>query len=66
MTLAKFSYNNTLSATTGMTPFQAMYGIKPRYTINLNPDSKIPTPAVIKEYVNNLTELDSYLCSEMV
>ena len=49
-----------------MTLFQAMYSINPRYTINPNPDSKIPTPAVIKEYADNLAELDSYLRSEMV
>ena len=49
-----------------MTLFQAIYGINPRYTINPNPDSKIPTPVVIKEYVDNLAELNSYLRSEMV
>ena len=49
-----------------MTPFQAMYGINTRYTINPNLDSKIPTPAIIKEYADNLAELDGYLCSEMV
>ena len=64
--LAEFSYNNTLSTTTGMTPFQAMYGINPRYTINPNPDSKVPMPAVIKEYADNLAELDGCLRSKMV
>ena len=65
LTLAEFSYNNTLSTTIGMTLFQAMYGINPCYTINPNPDSKIPTPAIIKEYVDNLAKLDGYLHSEM-
>ena len=65
LTLAKFSYNNTLSTTTGMTPFRNMYGIDPRYTVNPKPNTKIPTPAVIQEYANNLVELDAYLRSEM-
>ena len=43
-----------------------MYGINPRYTIKPNSDSKIPMPAVIKEYVDKLAELDGYLHSEMV
>ena len=48
-----------------MMPFRAMYGIDPRYTVNLKPDTKIPTTAVIQEYANNLAELDAYLRSEM-
>src|SRR5258707_4783855 len=65
LTMAEFSYNNTLSSTTGMTPFRAMYGIDPRYTVNPKPDTKIPTPAVIQEYANNLAELDAYLRNEV-
>ena len=48
-----------------MTPFCAIYGINPHYTVNPKPDTKIPAPAVIQEYANNLTELDTYLRSEM-
>jgi len=63
--MAEFSYNNTLSATLGITPFQAMYGNNPRYQINPNPVAKLPVPSVIKEYADRLSELDSYLRSEM-
>ena len=66
LTLAEFYYNNTLSTTTGMTLFRAMYGITLRYTINPNPDTKIPTLATIHEYANTLAKLDRYLRSEMV
>ena len=33
--MAEFVYNNTVSATTGITPFFALYGQHPRYVINL-------------------------------
>ena len=65
MTLGELSYNNTLSTTTGMTPFRAIYGINLRYMVNLKLDTKIPTPAVIQEYANILAELDAYLHSKM-
>jgi len=57
--MAEFSYNNTLSATLGITPFQAMYGDNPRYQINPNPVAKLPAPSVIKEYADRLSGLDS-------
>jgi len=63
--MAEFSYNNTLSATLGITPFQAMYDDNSHYLINSNPGAKLPAPSVIKEYVDRLFELDSYLRSEM-
>ena len=31
LTMAEFAYNNTVSATTGITPFFALYGQHPRY-----------------------------------
>ena len=34
LTFAEFSYNNTLSTTTGMTPFYGNYGFHPRYTVD--------------------------------
>jgi len=61
VSMAEFSYNNTLSATLGITPFQAMYGDNPRYPINPNPVAKLPAPSVIKEYADRLSGLDSYL-----
>jgi len=63
--MAEFSYNNTLSATLGITPFQAMCGKNSRYQINPNPVAKLPAPSVIKKYADCLSELDSYLRSEM-
>ena len=33
LTMAEFSYNNTLSSSTGITPFYAIYGKHPRYLI---------------------------------
>jgi len=58
--MAEFSYNNTLSTTLGITPFQAMYGDNLYYQLNPNPAAKLPAPSVIKEYVDRLSELDSY------
>ena len=66
LTLAEFSYNNTLSSTTGITPFQAMYSLNPHYTIDLNPaTNKFPAPAIIREYANNLAKLNDHLRHEM-
>jgi len=64
--MAKFSYNNTISATLHITPFQAMYGDNPRYQILPNSNQKLPAPSVIKEYADRLANLDSYLRSEML
>ena len=61
--MAEFSYNNTLSATLGITPFYAIYGSNPHYQIN--PTAKLPAPSVVREYADHLSELDSYLHSEM-
>ena len=54
--MAEFEYNNMVSATTGITPFCALYGQHPRYVINpiqttnqtLTPD-QTPTPTVIED-----------------
>jgi len=63
--MAEFFYNNTLSATLGITPFSAMYGSNPCYEINPNPVAKLPALSVVREYADRLSELDSYLHSEM-
>jgi len=65
VSIAEFWYNNTLSATLGITPFQAMYDDNPRYQINPNPVAKLPASSMIKEYADRHSELDSYLRSEM-
>ena len=63
VSMAEFSYNNTLSATLGIRAFYAMYGSNPCYQIN--PTAKLPVPSVIREYADHLSELDSYLHSEI-
>src|SRR5258706_14909732 len=64
--MAEFSYNNTLSASTGITPFYAMYGEHPRYTIQSCLDVKLPLPTVLKEFADNLVSLNTYLKNEML
>ena len=76
--MAKFAYNNTISATTGITPFFALYGQNPRYIIWNKPivdpvktgkptgHTNLPTPAALQEWANQLDQLNSYLKSEMV
>jgi len=66
LTMAEFSYNNTISATLHITPFQAMNGDNPRYQILPNPNHKLPAHSVIKEYADRLANLDLYLRSEML
>ena len=58
LTMAEFAYNNTVSATTGITPFFALYG--------QNPATKTPTPDILEEWANQLENLNTYLKSEMV
>src|SRR5258705_1246640 len=64
--MAEFSYNNTLSASTGITPFYAMYREHPRYTIQSRPDIKLPPPIVLKEFADNLVSLNIYLKNKML
>ena len=66
LTMAKFAYNNTVSATTGITPFFALYGQHLRWIIKQNPTTKAPTSAVLEEWANQLKNLNTYLKSEMV
>ena len=66
LTMAEFAYNNTVSATTGITPFFALYGQHPRWIIKQNPATKTPTPAILQEWANQLENLNTYLISEMI
>jgi len=66
LTMPDFSYNNTISATLHITPFQAMYADNPQYQILPNLNQKLPAPSVIKEYADWQANLDSYLRSEML
>ena len=66
LTMAEFAYNNTVSATTGITPFFALHVQHPRWIIKQNPATKTPTPAILQELANQLETPNSYLKSEMV
>ena len=66
LTKDEFAYNNTVSATTGIKPFFALYGQHPWWIIQQNPTTKAPTPAVLKEWANQLENMNTYLKSEMV
>ena len=66
LTIAEFAYNNTVSATTGITPFFALYGQHPQWIIKQNPATKTPTPAVLEEWGDQLDNLNTYQKSEMV
>ena len=70
LTMAEFSYNNTISSSTGITPFFAMYGDHPRYKepfyqIRRREGPRPPTSAELKEFAENLGSLNEYLRSEM-
>ena len=66
LTMAEFAYNNTVSATTGITSFFALDGQHLRWIIKQNPTTKAPTPAVLEEWANQLDNLNTYRKSEMV
>ena len=61
--MAEFAYNNTISATTGVTPFWANYGYHPRYEILRG--SEKATPEKLVEYTELLQGLDKYLKDEI-
>ena len=63
--MAEFSYNNTLSPSTGITLFYAMYGEHPRYLIQSRPEFTLPPPTILKEFAENLASLNEYLRNEM-
>ncbi|HLO99762.1 MAG TPA: reverse transcriptase domain-containing protein [Fimbriimonas sp.] len=65
LTMAEFAYNNTISATTGVTPFFANYGYHPRYQIRQRSDSPAPLPETLRDYSERLQGLDAYLRAEI-
>ena len=65
-TMPEFPYKNNVSATTGITPFFTLYAQHPRWIIKKNPITKAPTPAVLKEWANQLENLNTCLNSGMV
>lgn len=62
---AEYAYNNTKSATTGMTPFFANYGFHPTWQFDLKKRTKPPAPEIVKNYVQNLKNLLEYLQLEI-
>ena len=65
LTIAEFSYNNTVSATIGIMPFFALYGQHHRYTMKPRLNQKILAPEALKEWAKELGKLKSYLYSEI-
>lgn len=68
--MAEFSYNNTISSSTGITPFVAMYGDysrynEPVYQIRRRDGPRPHTSAELKEFAENLGSLNEYLRREM-
>jgi hypothetical protein len=60
--MAEFAYNNTISSTTGKTPFWANYGYHPRYEIIAK---EAPPIEELADYTERLQNLDKHLKSEM-
>jgi hypothetical protein len=65
ISMAEFSYNNSASTTTGVTPFFANYGYHPRYDLVPVPSSAPPAPAALIEYTSRLENLREHLQAEM-
>ena len=63
--MTEFAYNNTLSATTEITPFFAVYSQQPRYEILANPAVPQPTPKALKDYAECLSLLNKHLQAEI-
>jgi len=63
LTMAEFSYNNSVSTSTQLSPFFANYGFNPRYTLELkDPALRLPEIRDLKE---ELANLEKYLSAEM-
>ena len=60
--MAEFSYNNSVSSTTKLSPFFANYGFNPCYEILAK---RIPQSEELKDYSSHLRKLDKYLQSEI-
>lgn len=65
LTLAEFSYNNTVSSTTGVTPFFANYGQAPRWQILARQDVPLPTNEKLLDFSDRLQKLETHLRAEM-
>ena len=63
--MAEFTYNNTISTTTGIIPFFALYGQYQQWIIKQNPATKVLTPTILQEWASQLDILNLYSRSEM-
>ncbi len=61
--LAEFAYNNTISSTTGMTPFFANYGYNPQMDLIAAPGQP-PLPPEVLDIRDRMTKLDQHLQAE--
>ena len=61
--MADFVYNNTISGTTGIIPFFALYRQHPWWIIKQNSATKTPTPGISQKWASQLDNLNSYLKS---
>ena len=66
LALAEFAYNNTISATTKVTPFFANYGYNPRFEI-LRKESEESSPSTveIQRFKEKLGKLEQHLRQEI-
>ncbi|KAB2836622.1 MAG: DDE-type integrase/transposase/recombinase [Caedimonadaceae bacterium] len=58
--LAQFSYNNSVSVSTGYTPFQIVHGVSPTTPIDLferKPDEQLPEVVVTEAYINRCKDV---------
>jgi hypothetical protein len=63
--MAEFSFNNSISATTGVTPFFANYGYHPRYELDPLRKAGNPPSEVLKDYTDRLEKLADFLQCEI-
>ena len=63
LAFAEFAYNNTVSATTRVTPFFANYGYHPRFEVSsIDPPASDP---LLVDYAATLKDLEAFLRAEM-
>jgi hypothetical protein len=65
LSMVEFSYNNKVSATTGVSSFFANHHYHPRYEICANNSSELSTPQALIDYSDTLANLEKYLLSEI-
>ena len=66
LSLAEFAYNNSISATTKVTPFFANYGFNPRFDMLRKDQSSLTSlPLELETFRNKLDKLEQHLRQEM-